>query len=217
LLTLGVLGIVFELQAPGWGISGTLGTIFLLLFFGGHYLAGLASVLDALLFAVGIALLALEIFVIPGFGIAGISGILCIFAAVYLALVKRPIPQFSWDFQQVNSALLVFFFVIVGVALGTIILWKVFPHTRLKSLLVLTQREEPALGYVAGENLDGLIGSSGISITHLRPAGKAYIGERPVEVQTQGEFIEKDRQVRVVKVMGNKVFVAEQKPDRKQT
>jgi membrane-bound serine protease (ClpP class) len=214
LLTFGVLGIFFELQMPGWGISGTLGAVFLALFFGGHYLAGLASVLDVLLFFAGIGLLALELFVIPGFGVAGVSGILCILISVYLALVKRPIPQFSWDFQRTNTVALIFLFALAGIIVGTIVIWKVFPNTRLKKLLVLMETEEAALGYTAGDSLESMVGLSGMSLTSLRPAGKALIAQQPIEVQTLGEFIEKDRAVRVVKVMGNKVFVAEQTSER---
>ena len=214
LLTLGMLGIFFELQMPGWGISGTVGLVLLTLFFGGHYLAGLANFLDLLLFLVGLGLVAAELFLIPGFGIAGISGIACILFSLYLAVVRRPIPQFSWDFQRMNTVLLMFFFVLVGVLAGTILLWKMFPHTRLRKLLILTETEDASLGYVSGARLEALIGSSGTSLTHLRPTGKALIGEQPLEVQTLGEFIEKDRPVQVVKVMGNKVFVTERQPEK---
>jgi membrane-bound serine protease (ClpP class) len=215
LLTLGVLGILFELQMPGWGISGTLGAIFLVLFFGGHFLAGLANFTDVLLFMIGLGLLALEVFVIPGFGIAGISGIICILLSLYLAVVKRPIPKFSWDFQRLNSVLLMFFFVLAGIIAGTIILWRMFPHLRFGKHLVLSQAEHPSLGYTSGENLESLIGSVGTSLTHLRPAGRALINQQPLEVQTLGDFIEKDRKVKVVKVVGNKVFVAEEQLEEK--
>lgn len=214
LLTLGVLGIIFELQMPGWGISGTVGAILLVLFFGGHYLAGLASAMDVLLFVVGLGLIALEIFVVPGFGVTGISGILCVLAAVYLALVDRAIPEFSWDFQRLNSVLLMFLFVLLGILAGTVAFWKLLPHTGIRRLLVLSASEEPHLGYTAGENLATLVGSFGTSLTHLRPAGKVLLGQRPLEAQTLGEFIEKNRPVQVIKVVGNKVFVAEQAAER---
>lgn len=210
LLTFGVLGIFFELQMPGWGISGTLGTLFLLLFFGGHYLAGLATFLDVLLFVVGLGLIALELFVIPGFGIAGISGILCIFAGIYLALVKRPVPEFSWDYEILSRALLTFIFVFIAVTVGGVVIWKMFPESRLRRAMVLSAREDAAAGYTAGESLEALVGQVGRSLTHLRPSGKALIGGERVEVQTQGEFIERDRPLRVVSVSGNKVVVAEE-------
>jgi membrane-bound serine protease (ClpP class) len=210
LLTFGVLGIFFELQMPGWGISGTLGTLFLLLFFGGHYLAGLATFLDVLLFIVGLGLLALELLVIPGFGLAGVSGLLCIFAGIYLALVKRPVPEFSWDYEMFSRALLTFISVVVAATIGGVAIWKMFPESRLKKVMVLSAREDVRDGYTAGESLEALVGRVGKSLTHLRPSGKALISGEMVEVQTQGEFIEKDRPLRVVKVSGNKVFVAEE-------
>jgi len=210
LLTFGVLGIFFELQMPGWGISGTLGTLFLLLFFGGHYLAGLATFLDVLLFVVGLGLLALELLVIPGFGIAGISGMVCILAGIYLALVKRPVPEFSWDYQMLSSALITFIFVVIAATIGIVAIWKTFPDSRVRKFMVLSAREDAEAGYTAGESLEALEGQVGRSLTHLRPSGKALIGGERVEVQTQGEFIEKDRPLRVVRVLGNKVFVAEE-------
>ncbi len=211
LLTLGVLGIFFELQMPGWGLSGTLGALFLLLFFGGHYLAGLASFADVLLFAIGLALLALELFVVPGFGITGISGFLFILAGIYLALVKRPIPEFSWDYQLLNNALGTFIFFAVAVTIGVVVIWKLFPESRLKRLMVLSTSEDARLGYTASENLEALVGRPGRSLTHLRPAGRAVVAGEPIEVQTEGDFIEKDRPLRIVKVVGNKVFVAEER------
>jgi len=214
LLTFGVLGIIFELQMPGWGVSGTIGAVCLLLFFGGHYLAGLASVADLMLFAIGIALLALEAFVIPGFGVAGILGALCIFGGIYMALVKRPIPQFSWDYQMLNTAMLVFVSFFVAVTVGIVIIWKMSPESRFKKLMVLSASERVDLGYTSSERLDRLAGRPGKSITHLRPAGRALIDGEPFEVQSEGEFIEKDKAITVVRVTGNKLFVAEAKTAR---
>jgi membrane-bound serine protease (ClpP class) len=209
LLTFGVLGIFFELKMPGWGVSGSIGVVCLLLFFGGHYLAGLASALDLLLFAIGLILLALEIFVVPGFGLPGIAGLSCIFAGIYLAMVKRPVPEFSWDYQTLNTAMLTILCMAVAVAIGIVIIWKMAPESRLKQLMVLSASEQADLGYTASENLEALVGQSGKSLTHLRPAGKALIGDEPIKVQSQGEFIEKNSAVTVVRVAGNKVFVAE--------
>ena len=209
LLSLGVLGIFFELQMPGWGVSGSIGVAFLLLFFGGHYLAGLASALDLLLFVVGIALIAAEIFVVPGFGITGISGLLCILVGIYLALVKKPIPQFSWDYEMLNTAMVVLVVFIVGALAGIVIIWKMSPESRLKKLMVLSTSLQAEDGYSSSENLDRLVGQTGKSITHLRPAGRAFINGEPFEVQSEGDFIEIDRALTVLRVAGNKVFVAE--------
>ncbi len=211
LLTFGVLGIFFELQIPGFGLTGVFGALCLALFFGGHYLAGLASSIDVLLFVVGIGLLLLELLVIPGFGITGVTGFLCILLGIYLALVKKPFPEFSWDYQRLNVALGTLLVFVLAVAAGMVIIWKTFPESRLKKLLVLSTSETAKEGYVASENLGALVGRSGTSLTSLRPAGRAIIAGEPYEVQTQGEFVEKDMPLTVVRVVGNKLFVAETK------
>jgi len=209
LLTFGVLGIFFELQMPGWGVSGTFGAVCLLLFFGGHYIAGLASVVDVLLFMIGLALLAAEIFVVPGFGVTGIAGLLCIFAGIYMALVKRPIPQFSWDYQILDAAMVTFILMVVAITIGVVVIWRISPKSGLKQLLVLSTSERAKDGYIASQSLEALLGRVGKSLTHLRPAGRALIDGEPYEVQSEGEFIEKHKSLVVVRVVGNKVFVAE--------
>ncbi|GAB4332756.1 MAG: NfeD family protein [Candidatus Abyssubacteria bacterium] len=210
LLTLGVLGIFFELQMPGWGVSGTLGAALLLLFFCGHYLAGLAGIFDIVLFLIGLTLIAAELFIVPGFGITGISGIVCVLISLYLALVKRPIPQTWWDYQRLNIALPTLVFSLLAVLIGSVIIWRLFPNSPMKKLLVLSANESVRDGYVASGSLDALVGQVGRSLTSLRPTGKALIRDEPIEVQSEGDFIEKDRPVRVVRVTGNKVFVAEE-------
>src|SRR5512146_1816021 len=86
LIMIGFFGLIAEIKTPGWGVPGTVGIIALALFFGSSYILELASIMDILLFVVGLVLLALEIFVIPGFGIAGIAGIILIFVSIFLSL-----------------------------------------------------------------------------------------------------------------------------------
>jgi membrane-bound serine protease (ClpP class) len=210
LLTFGVLGIFFELQMPGWGISGMFGASCLILFFGGHYLAGLASSVDVLLFVLGVGLIALELLVIPGFGVAGIAGMACVMVGIYLALVDRPIPKFSWDYQILNSALFTFIFMICTTSLGIFVIWKLSPESRIKELMVLSASEDAKRGFTASESLEAMIGQYGRSLTHLRPTGRARFAGDPIEVQTEGGFIEKDRPLKVIRVVGNKVFVVEE-------
>ena len=92
LMSIGFLGILIELYHPGWGLPGTLGVIALGTFFFGHHVAQLAGWEELLLFALGAALLALEVFVIPGFGVAGVSGIVLMLAGVVLSLVGLDPP-----------------------------------------------------------------------------------------------------------------------------
>ena len=89
LMSAGFLGLLIEIRTPGWGIGGTIGLIALTLFLGSHYIIPLASLGELLLFAVGIILLTLEVFVIPGFGFSGLGGIGLIFVSLYLSLVGK--------------------------------------------------------------------------------------------------------------------------------
>src|SRR5262245_59409096 len=87
LLSLGFLGLIMELKAPGFGLAGTTGVVCLSLFFGSHYLVGLAGLEEILLLALGVGLVVVEAFVVSGFGLFGITGILAILGSIYLSLV----------------------------------------------------------------------------------------------------------------------------------
>jgi membrane-bound serine protease (ClpP class) len=206
LLVLGFLGIFFELQMPGWGISGTFGLVCLALFFWGHYLVGLASVGEILIFILGILLLLLEIFVIPGFGITGITGIGCIILGIFLSLIKHPL---STTKAQITSALYTLSFVLLSV-LGIIVLaWRFLPKTGLWKRIVLAFSETKKEGFQAGPSFENLLGKTGKTVSSLRPTGKIVIEGKTLDALTEGEFIEKDKNIVVIKVEANKIIVKE--------
>src|SRR5690606_37058702 len=118
LLTLGFLGLVFEVTTPGWGVPGTAGLVCLLLFFGGRYAAGIMGWEAILLFFVGLLLLILELFVIPGFGIAGILGILGVMGSIILA------------FGDLQLALINLSVVLVATIAVVVLLWKRITQSR---------------------------------------------------------------------------------------
>lgn len=206
LLTLGFLGMIFELRMPGFGISGTIGLACLALFFWGHYLIGLADWTEIFLFCLGVVLLLLEILVIPGFGIAGISGIVLIVASIFLGLIKHP-------FQIPESELLGAFNVIGYTIICTFLIFllslRFFPQTAIWKRVVLSGSEMRERGFKGTSALEGYLGRTGKTLTILRPAGRAVFGEKILDVVTEGDFIEKDREVRVIKVEGNRVVVQE--------
>jgi len=202
----GFLGILYELKIPGWGISGTIGLICLALFFGAHLLVGLAEWVEVLLFALGVALLVAEIFFIPGFGIAGISGIACLLLAVYLALVKTPIPRYSWEYEQFRLAMHTVFWVVVGLPIILVLTWKLLPHTPFYARIVQVAEERADLGFTA-ESTDSYMGKLGRTVTILRPAGRARFEGRLVDVVAEGEFIPPNTRVKVIDVKGNRVVV----------
>ncbi|HFB39464.1 MAG TPA: nodulation protein NfeD, partial [Oceanithermus sp.] len=170
---------------------GTVGLVALGLYFLGGYLAGMSGVLEVLLFFAGVLLLLAEIFLIPGFGVAGIGGIAAILASIY----------FTFGNQTLYVASLAVLLVTAGLLLAV----RFLPRTRTGRALVLDSA-------IAGEappeeRLKPLEGAIGKALTPLRPAGVAQFGERKVDVVAEGEFIEKGSAVRVVRVEGVRVVV----------
>ena len=215
LLTIGFLGLYFELQAPGWGISGTLGVICLVLFLGGHFLVGLAQVTEIILFLAGTTLLLIEIFAIPGFGFVGISGIVFIILSIFLSLIKKPapdVPVFKGDYI---IALHTTVWSLVATFAVILLMFKFFPSTRiwkkLENIFTLKFKEESRLGYqVPSFDAEMFKGKSGTAITVLRPIGKIQIEDNIIDATTEGEYIEAGKKIKVVRVEGNRIIVSKE-------
>lgn len=212
LLSMGFLGIFFELRMPGWGVSGTIGAVCLSLFFGGHLLVGLAEWVEIILLFSGVVLLLAEILVIPGFGIAGISGIGLIALSVFMSLVKRPAPEVPVFAGDYINAFYIMGWSFVGTAVALFLAFKFVPSTRawkrLEPLLVLKSEEKRERGYKS-PSLDQakFMGREGLALTVLRPSGKIMIGEDVVDASSQGEYIEAGEKVRIVRVESNTAVV----------
>lgn len=138
----------------------------------------------------GLTLLAIEILVIPGFGVMGVTGILAIIASGYVAVAELP-PGFA----SLTIA--------GGVAAASVLFW-LFPRTRAARAMVL---ETQTLGSAADPSLGALLGQEGKTLTPLRPAGTADIAGRIVDVVSDGQYIEPDTRIRVILVQGNRVVV----------
>lgn len=204
LMSIGFLGLLIEIRTPGWGIGGTIGLIALVLFFGSHYIVHLASLGELLIFAVGIILITLEVFVIPGFGLAGISGITLIFVSLYLSLVgSMPEPE---DFSHAAFTMGAGFLLSI---IGGIGILKILPKTPFYSKLTLEKVESAQEGFESAETELELIGAEGIALSELRPAGKADIDGRRLDVITEGGFIDKGSVIIVTEVHGARLVVRE--------
>lgn len=209
LLSLGFLGILFELKMPGWGISGTLGAIFIILFFWGHYLVGLAGFADIAIFVLGLILLFFEFFYVPGFGILGFFGIIFLFTGLILMLVKHPFTfpslEFSNAIYTVAQAFIITCFAgILGI--------KYLPNASIFKKIQLLARETSDLGFETKSLPEKInIGTIGVSKSILRPSGRALFDQDIIDVTTQGEFIPKDKPIIVIKIQGNKIFVEQKK------
>jgi membrane-bound serine protease (ClpP class) len=206
LIMVGLLGLYTEIKTPGWGLPGTVGLIALALFFGSSYILQLASIVEILLFVTGLILLAVEIFVIPGFGFAGIGGIVLIVAALFLALLGAD-PFIDWD--QVSVAIFQLTGALVLSLLVFFIILKYLPKSSTFSKLVLAEEESADKGFVSYPSDKELIGKEGIALTDLRPAGSAEFNGERIDVIADWDYIVKGKKIKVIRVEGIKVVVKE--------
>jgi membrane-bound serine protease (ClpP class) len=205
LIMIGFFGLLAEIKTPGWGVPGTAGLIALALFFGSSYILQLASIIEILMFISGIILLILEIFVLPGFGIAGISGIILIFLSIFLSLIGSG-PFIT--FESISLAIIQLAFAIIAAIILIILLAKYLPKSSLFNRLVLSDSEKAEDGFVSVSEEPELLGKIGVAVTILRPVGIAEIDGKRVEVVSDGAFIQPGAEIKVIKVEGMRVLVA---------
>ena len=201
LVSIAMLGILLELRTPGFGLPGAAGLASLGLFLWGHWLVALVGWEELLLVAGGIALLLLELLVIPGFGIAGVLGIAAILAGLVLSMVGA----------GATAALLAEIAVRIGLALAAaVILSLVLMRylVRLPGGNRLVLKTQLGRDYASAPEADAsLLGKRGQARSTLRPAGIAEIEGRRVDVVTEGELVRAGEAIVVLRVDGNRVVV----------
>ena len=200
LLSLGMLGLWIEIQSPGFGLPGMLGLLCLGIFFGGHMLSQIDAQWAALAFVLGLGLIVVEVFILPGFGVAGISGIILMFGGSFYVFKSA---------YQFETAILAFSSVIVLTAIGVIAAFYLFPKTRAWKHFALATEMSSDIGYhsAGDEDFQSYIGQTGTAITPLRPAGAIRLAGKRVDVLTAGDFIPSETPVKVIEVEGSKIFV----------
>jgi len=206
LIMIGFLGLLAEIKSPGWGLPGTAGLIALALFFGSAYILQLASVIEILLFVIGLGLILLEVFVIPGFGVAGISGIILIIASLFLSMVGE--DPFL-DMHAVSMAIIQLSVALLLSLVLIFVLAKYLPKSNIFKKFILSEEERSVAGYTSRKDAKEYLGAKGISLTTLRPAGTAEINGRRVDVVTDSEYIENGKNIEVVEVDGMRIVVRE--------
>lgn len=206
LLLIIIGGIYFELQAPGLGLPSLAALTAAILYFAPLMIDGTAQFWEISIFVIGIILVLLEIFVIPGFGVAGIAGIICIIAGLTLSLIGFDGWDFEFNFITGDLLIRAFFRVIlmISVALFTIFF---FGPSLLQlpgfNKLVLTSNQESQQGYSTKRNeLYDLIGKEGVVLHQLRPSGKIKIDDQIYEAISISHLIDQDTVVKVVDVEG---------------
>ena len=200
LLSLGFLGIMIELYQPGWGIPGSVGLGSLFVFFFGHHVAQLAGWEELLLFALGAALILLELLVIPSFGIAGVSGIALMLVAVVLSLLALDF-QVSWDLGFVNEALMTLSTsIILAVVVGYLLI-RILPAAGATRRFVLGESLAVESGFTshdASEAASFPLGTIAKAITDLRPAGKIKVDGKRIDAVSEGGYIASGETVKIV-------------------
>ena len=209
LVLIGLAALYMEITSPGFGVPGTIAIIAFLIIFLGGALLGTVGSLEIILFLLGVVLLVVEIFLIPGFGVTGISGIVLMITALVLSRQEFVIPRVPWQWDIFLRNLRNVGFGFVGSLVLLVFLLRVFPRTPGLKRLILESNQDTTAGYTvqSSESSALLNGRRGTAVTALRPAGKADFEGEILVVETDGEFIETGTPVEVIEVSGNRIVV----------
>jgi len=219
LMMVAMLGIYAELNSPGLGLPGTVAVVALVILFGSKFLIGMANWWEIAMFVIGLCLLIAEIFVIPGFGIAGISGTFMMIFALGAMMVGNkpdewpvPVAPFEWDMFEKQL-----FWMMAGCAgfiIGAYFIGRYLPKIPVANRLILATPHysvDVRSGGVAAPAPPPpvKVGDQGMSTGQLRPSGFGRFGNNRLDVVTRGELVEPNRKITVVEIEGNSIVVKE--------
>jgi len=225
LILLGLVMLFLEINSPGFGIPGVVAIISFVTVFGLNALLGTVGSLELILFLIGVALLAVEIFIIPGFGITGISGLVLIGFSLVFSRQDFIIPSLPWQWEIFGRNVI---FVSIGIILAIAaiaVIALMGPRLKIFDRLTLKTKIEGTAGgpdpehagtsvleaaramSEAEENYGDLLGKKGTSVSTLRPSGKAEFDGKIYVVEADGSFIEPKKTVEVIRVRGNRIIV----------
>jgi len=197
LLTLGFLGLVVEMKTPAFGLAGLAGAVSLGLFFGSHFLVGLAGWETVILLGIGVVLLVAEVLVLPGFGVAGALAGVAFLGAVVLALLGNAPTggDVMTALAMVGGSLLVM----------TFLMWQILrrlPEDRRGRTLLLRSATSREAGYLSAPPRTELVGAEGVAVTDLRPAGTGAFGAERIDVVSDGAFVAAGTRIRILRAEG---------------
>jgi membrane-bound serine protease (ClpP class) len=205
-------------------LPGLVAVICFVIIVGSKYLSGLANWVEVLLFIIGFLLLLVEIFVIPGFGIAGISGIICMLAGLLGMLFENlpskspwPWPQDAIAWNDFTSGIMALCVGVIGSVVFAWIISRYLPKTQIPFLsglfLVPANRGKGGLKTISmtappeSEIRSVKVGDIGQVVSALRPAGTAEFGEIMVDVVAESEFLDTGAKIEIIQIHGNRVVV----------
>lgn len=205
-------GLYFELQTPGVGFPILASAVALVLYFTPYYLNGLADHWEIIIFFIGVILIIIEIFVIPGFGIPGILGIIFTIGALMMVMVNN--DAFDFSFVATDDLLLAFMTTIAGL-LGAVILMFIggvrLTDTEVFKRIALQDIQDKSQGYVTNFKGESFIGKIGTTYTVLRPSGKVMIDDNIYDAVARGNFIDREVAIEVIGEEGTSLKVKERK------
>lgn len=211
-------GIYFELQSPGIGFALVVAILGAVLYFAPLYLEGVAQNWELILFIIGLVLLAVEIFVLPGFGIAGVAGIVAVILGLSFAAIDndllRHLPTGEITVGWILQPILIVIIAATAALIGGLLLSKRFltGTTPLQRKVVLTAEMAPEQGYVSHPQVASeLIGKTAEVAAVLRPSGRVIIdGIYYDAIAEEGQFIPRGKQVIITRFEGGVVYCAQQ-------
>ncbi len=192
-------GIYFELQTPGVGFPLFAAIIALILYLVPYYLNGLADYWEIIALFVGILLLVAEIFVIPGFGIAGVAGITLTIVSLILIMLNNDF--FNFEFVPLGDIIMASFATLGGLIGGVLLLFfggARISKTKAFQRIALNDTQQKSEGYTVNTLSDTLLGKRGIAYTVLRPGGKVSIDDQIYDAFTWGDYVEKGNTIEVI-------------------
>ncbi len=216
LVMLGVTCLVLELKMPGVGLPGVMAAICFVLFFWANAHDASFTLLAILLFVLGLVLIGVEVFVLPGTAVLGVSGILLVLASLTLVTVERW-PQTTHEWLGLGQTVVTFAISLGGAVIAAMVVAWYLPHIPYVNRLVLKpaadgapeQGLEEQSGSPALPDYGALLGAIGVAATPLRPAGKVKFGDDFVDVVAEGSYIPPGARVQVIEVEGYRVVVKE--------
>lgn len=199
LLSFGFLGLLVEIKTPAFGLAGGIGVLSLGLFFGGHYLVGLAGWEEAILLGVGLVFLLVEAFIVPGFGVFGLLGIGGVLAGIYLSLIGN--VSTAADYSQ--AALILSASLLIVLVSGWALLRTLPSNMRLRrSGIMLGEDTGSDVGYLSATVRAELVGKRGVALTDLRPAGVGRFEDERVDIVAEEGWLESGTPIEITRSEG---------------
>jgi len=208
LLLVGILGVYLEFKTPGFGAPGIVGGLCLVVYFFGAYVAGLSGFEWLVVFFIGLALVIVEFFLLPGTIVPGIVGGLLMLTSLVMATVDRfPGMPVIPSAAQLERPLTDVALALVGSIVGVVVLARFLPSIPLYRGMVTTGVSGEATIRKEGSEHAQLLGLEGVSVSVLRPGGKIRVGDRFLDAVSRGELVPPGRPVRIVGFSGRDCVV----------